>query len=62
MAIVGLWCVQMRPSDRPSMNEVSEMLEAEIESLETPPKPSIYPKDIMLNDIEDSTNPTSSHH
>lgn len=34
MAIVGLWCIQMRPSDRPSMNKVIEMLEAESQSLE----------------------------
>ncbi|KAF7830697.1 LEAF RUST 10 DISEASE-RESISTANCE LOCUS RECEPTOR-LIKE PROTEIN KINASE-like 2.1 [Senna tora] len=40
MFIVALWCIQLKPSDRPSMNKVVEMLEGEVESLEMPPKPS----------------------
>ncbi|CAL9006150.1 unnamed protein product, partial [Prunus brigantina] len=44
MIIVALWCIQMKPSDRPSMNKVVEMLEGEIESLEMPPKPFLYPQ------------------
>ncbi|CAL9005160.1 unnamed protein product, partial [Prunus brigantina] len=39
MIIVALWCIQMKPSDRPSMSKAVEMLEGEIESLEMPPKP-----------------------
>ncbi|KAG6687163.1 hypothetical protein I3842_11G056500 [Carya illinoinensis] len=39
MIIVALWCIQMKPSDRPSMNKVVEMLEGEVESLQLPPKP-----------------------
>ncbi|XP_021815362.1 rust resistance kinase Lr10-like [Prunus avium] len=39
MIIVALWCIEMKPSDRPSMNKAVEMLEGEIESLEMPPKP-----------------------
>ncbi|XP_048447703.1 rust resistance kinase Lr10-like [Pyrus x bretschneideri] len=42
MIIVALWCIQMKPSDRPSMNKVVEMLEGEIESLQMPPKPFLY--------------------
>ncbi|KAL6145239.1 hypothetical protein ACLB2K_055927 [Fragaria x ananassa] len=30
MIIVALWCIQMKPSERPSMNEVVEMLEGKI--------------------------------
>lgn len=39
MIIVALWCIQMKPSDRPSMNKVVEMLEGEVGSLQLPPKP-----------------------
>ncbi|KAJ6814188.1 LEAF RUST 10 DISEASE-RESISTANCE LOCUS RECEPTOR-LIKE PROTEIN KINASE-like 2.5 [Iris pallida] len=37
---VGLWCIQMRPSDRPSMSRVIEMLEEDdVDALPMPPKP-----------------------
>ncbi|KAG6768636.1 hypothetical protein POTOM_027559 [Populus tomentosa] len=39
MIIVGLWCTQMNPMNRPAMNEVVEMLEGDIESLQLPPRP-----------------------
>ncbi|XP_013620167.1 PREDICTED: probable receptor-like protein kinase At1g67000 isoform X2 [Brassica oleracea var. oleracea] len=39
MALVGLWCVQYSPSDRPSMNRVVEMMEGSIDALEVPPRP-----------------------
>ncbi|KAK1281339.1 putative receptor-like protein kinase [Acorus gramineus] len=39
MVLVGLWCIQMNPGDRPSMNKVLEMLEGNDGSIETPPKP-----------------------
>jgi len=39
MTIVGLWCVQTFPSDRPTMSNVIEMLEVNMNSLEIPPKP-----------------------
>ena len=34
MIIVALWCIQMKPSDHPSMNKVVKMLEGEVESLQ----------------------------
>ncbi|CAA7394874.1 unnamed protein product [Spirodela intermedia] len=37
--IVGLWCIQMNPSDRPSMSSVVEMLEARTPDLKMPAKP-----------------------
>ncbi|EOY13491.1 Uncharacterized protein TCM_032092 [Theobroma cacao] len=40
MVIVTLWCIQMKPTDRPSMSKVLKMLESEVELLEMPPKPS----------------------
>ncbi|KAM3729812.1 hypothetical protein ACB098_12G038900 [Castanea mollissima] len=36
MIIVALWCIQMKPSDRPSMNKVVEMLGGEVECLQMP--------------------------
>ncbi|XP_062120148.1 rust resistance kinase Lr10-like [Humulus lupulus] len=42
MIIVALWCIQLKPSDRPTMNKVIEMLEGEFECLQMPPKPSLY--------------------
>jgi len=42
MMLVALWCIQMKPSDRPSMNKVVEMLEGNIELLHTPLDPFSY--------------------
>ncbi|XP_027352071.1 LEAF RUST 10 DISEASE-RESISTANCE LOCUS RECEPTOR-LIKE PROTEIN KINASE-like 2.8 isoform X2 [Abrus precatorius] len=39
MTLVSLWCVQINPSDRPSMSKVVEMLEGALESVPYPPKP-----------------------
>ncbi|GAU39730.1 hypothetical protein TSUD_144980 [Trifolium subterraneum] len=39
MTIVGLWCIQTFPNDRPTMSRVIEMLEGNMNSLEIPPKP-----------------------
>jgi len=54
--IVSLWCIQLKPNDRPSMNKVVEMLEGDIENLKLPPKPSLYPHETL----EDSQR-TCSH-
>lgn len=37
MIIVGLWCIQVIPSDRPTMTKVVEMLEGSTSNLELPP-------------------------
>ncbi|KAI5344534.1 hypothetical protein L3X38_012411 [Prunus dulcis] len=39
LAIVGLWCVQWHPVDRPPMKVVVQMLEREGENLTIPPNP-----------------------
>ncbi|XP_012833344.1 PREDICTED: probable receptor-like protein kinase At1g67000 [Erythranthe guttata] len=39
LIIVGLWCIQIDPKDRPSMKKVLEMLEGKLENLQVPPKP-----------------------
>ncbi|XP_071913462.1 LEAF RUST 10 DISEASE-RESISTANCEUS RECEPTOR-LIKE PROTEIN KINASE-like 2.1 isoform X1 [Coffea arabica] len=39
MILVGLWCIQTNPTDRPPMGKVVEMLEGSLEHLKIPPKP-----------------------
>ncbi|KAJ0256083.1 Serine-threonine/tyrosine-protein kinase [Hirschfeldia incana] len=39
MTLVGLWCIQSSPSDRPPMNRVVEMMEGNVDALEVPPRP-----------------------
>ncbi|GMP30986.1 hypothetical protein CsSME_00005389 [Camellia sinensis var. sinensis] len=43
MILVGLWCIQSNPSDRPPMSKVVEMLEGNLQSLQIPPKPYLFP-------------------
>ncbi|KAL3645691.1 hypothetical protein CASFOL_010871 [Castilleja foliolosa] len=40
MTVVGLWCIQMSPAERPSMSEVVKMLESDNVNLQIPPQPS----------------------
>ncbi|KAJ8622840.1 hypothetical protein MRB53_031369 [Persea americana] len=42
MVMVGLWCVQLNPSDRPAMSRVAEMLTGSVEGIEMPPKPFLF--------------------
>jgi serine/threonine protein kinase len=39
LCIVGLWCIQMRSDDRPTMSEVIEMLEGGVAGLQMPSRP-----------------------
>ncbi|XP_012856969.1 PREDICTED: probable receptor-like protein kinase At1g67000 [Erythranthe guttata] len=39
LSIVGLWCIQWCPTDRPSMKVVVQMLEGECDDLTLPPNP-----------------------
>ena len=50
MVIVALWCIQMKPSDRPSMTKVVKMLEGNVEQLRMPPKPFLCPKEAPTED------------
>ncbi|KAL4594832.1 hypothetical protein ACB092_12G047300 [Castanea dentata] len=56
MIIVALWCIQMKPSDRCSMNKVAEMLVGEVEGLQMPSKPFLS----SLGDVGHNLNPTCS--
>ncbi|XP_050251039.1 LEAF RUST 10 DISEASE-RESISTANCE LOCUS RECEPTOR-LIKE PROTEIN KINASE-like 2.4 isoform X2 [Quercus robur] len=62
MIIVALWCIQMKPSDRPSMNKVVEMLEGEVEcSQQMPSKPFLSSSPgRSTGDVGDNLNSTSS--
>ncbi|XP_010265072.1 PREDICTED: rust resistance kinase Lr10-like [Nelumbo nucifera] len=42
MVMVGLWCIQINPRDRPSMTRVIEMLSGRMEAIELPPKPCLF--------------------
>lgn len=42
MIIVSLWCIQTKPSDRPPMCRVLDMLEGSLQSLPIPPKPFLF--------------------
>ncbi|XP_054821433.1 rust resistance kinase Lr10-like [Prosopis cineraria] len=39
LAIVGLWCVQWHPINRPSIKTVMQMLEGDVDKLKLPPTP-----------------------
>lgn len=39
MTLVGLWCIQSNPSDRPSLDKEVDMLEGSHEVIQVPPKP-----------------------
>jgi serine/threonine protein kinase len=51
MIIVALWCIQLKPDDRPSMSKVVEMFEGDIEILHMPPKPTLYPHETVVDDF-----------
>nr|XP_007133651.1 hypothetical protein PHAVU_011G197500g [Phaseolus vulgaris]ESW05645.1 hypothetical protein PHAVU_011G197500g [Phaseolus vulgaris] len=59
MYVVALWCIQLKPNDRPSMKRVVEMLEEKVESLEMPPKPVYYPPETVGHDCGDNSNQSS---
>ncbi|XP_059445461.1 rust resistance kinase Lr10-like [Corylus avellana] len=60
MIIVALWCIQMKPSDRPSMNNVVEMLEGEVECLQMPPMPTLSSPERPAMDAEENSNQSCS--
>ncbi|XP_023905296.1 rust resistance kinase Lr10-like [Quercus suber] len=61
MIIVALWCIQMKPSDRPSMKKIVEMLEGEVECLQMPSKPFLSSSPVRpTGDVGDNLNSTSS--
>ncbi|XP_068343675.1 rust resistance kinase Lr10-like [Pyrus communis] len=64
MVITALWCIQMKPSDRPSMSEVVKMLGGDGECLQMPLRPSLCPQEtpVTMGDIQDNkSNPICSN-
>ncbi|WJX82633.1 non-specific serine/threonine protein kinase [Trifolium repens] len=41
-----LWCIQMNPSDRPSMSKVLEMLQGPLQLVSYPPKPFLHSPEV----------------
>ncbi|XP_050116177.1 PR5-like receptor kinase [Malus sylvestris] len=56
MIMVALWCIQLKPADRPSMSKVVEMLEGEVEALQMPPKPFFCPQQMPMEDPHGGTD------
>ncbi|CAA3020900.1 Serine threonine kinase [Olea europaea subsp. europaea] len=54
MFLVGFWCIQTIPSDRPSMTKVLEMLKGSLESIEVPPKPFLFSPRMPTQDFSPS--------
>ncbi|KAF8015216.1 hypothetical protein BT93_H0885 [Corymbia citriodora subsp. variegata] len=52
MIIVALWCIQLSPNDRPSMRKVLDMLEGDMDKLQLPPKPLLYPIEAPVDDVD----------
>ncbi|KAG6700764.1 hypothetical protein I3842_08G129700 [Carya illinoinensis] len=60
MMIVALWCIQLKPSDRPSMNKVVKMLEGDVECLQVPLKPLQPSPKREIKGARDNSNQASS--
>ncbi|XP_038713106.1 rust resistance kinase Lr10-like [Tripterygium wilfordii] len=60
MIVVGLWCIQIRHCNRPSMRKAIQMLEGHAENLELPPEPTFNIEQVPAENIEETTNPTWS--
>ncbi|KAG7586526.1 Protein kinase domain [Arabidopsis thaliana x Arabidopsis arenosa] len=60
MVLVGLWCIQTNPYDRPPMSKVVEMLEGSLEALQIPPKPLLCLPEVTIPINVDDIQETSS--
>ncbi|XP_050887951.1 LEAF RUST 10 DISEASE-RESISTANCE LOCUS RECEPTOR-LIKE PROTEIN KINASE-like 2.7 isoform X2 [Lathyrus oleraceus] len=56
MFMIALWCIQLKPVDRPSMSKVVEMLEGDIANIEMPPKPILYPRETTQENLDSETD------
>ncbi|XP_035548838.1 rust resistance kinase Lr10-like isoform X2 [Juglans regia] len=60
MMIVALWCIQLKPSDRPSMMKVIKMLKGDVECLQVPLKPLQPSPKREIKGVRDNSNQASS--
>jgi serine/threonine protein kinase len=56
MIIVTLWCIQMKPNDRPSMNKVVQMLEGKVKCIQMPSKPFLSSLDETVISSGENSN------
>lgn len=62
LAVVGLWCIQMSPDDRPSMHRVVEMLEGSAGDIAMPPRPSLlFPSEVGEEEPLETESSESSY-
>ncbi|KAL7090285.1 hypothetical protein ACP275_12G031200 [Erythranthe tilingii] len=54
MFLIGFWCIQTSPSDRPPISKVVEMLEGSLRSIQIPPKPLLFSPSISGNGLSSS--------
>ena len=57
LIIVALWCIQLKPSDRPSMDKVVEMLEGNVGLLQMPHRPLLIPQEVLTKDQVNNKKP-----
>ncbi|ESQ51548.1 hypothetical protein EUTSA_v10016373mg [Eutrema salsugineum] len=64
LVIVGLWCIQTNPFDRPPMSHVVEMLEGSTEALQIPPKPLLSLPALTVQETSSFSKPSqdTSHY
>ncbi|KAJ8775036.1 hypothetical protein K2173_020040 [Erythroxylum novogranatense] len=55
--VVALWCIQLKPDNRPPMHRVIEMLEQDVESLELPLKLLLFSQVVEDEDTEINEHP-----
>ncbi|KAJ0807045.1 putative glycerophosphodiester phosphodiesterase, protein kinase RLK-Pelle-LRK10L-2 family [Helianthus annuus] len=64
MTIVGFWCIQTVPTQRPSIAEVIDMLEGSVGALEVPQKPSFssaFETPVYIGSTSQSEQESSCH-
>ncbi|KAL5830501.1 hypothetical protein ACOSQ3_019969 [Xanthoceras sorbifolium] len=60
LCIIGLWCIQVKATDRPSIAKVVEMLEGSIDDLQMPPKPFFSSSPPRCNSIKEIQTDSST--
>ncbi|KAL5781200.1 hypothetical protein ACOSP7_006229 [Xanthoceras sorbifolium] len=60
LCIIGLWCIQVKATDRPSIAKVVEMLEGSVDDLQMPPKPFFSSSPPRCNSIKEIQTDSST--
>ncbi|CAN8274656.1 unnamed protein product [Cochlearia groenlandica] len=61
LTLVGLWCIQTNPCERPPMRKVVEMLEGSLEALVVPPKPLLNLHAVTIWESVEDSGESRSH-